>query len=70
MPFPYPTQPEIVVNKPLEQSSPSGLYQSQYGHFIGGQWVEGASGATIDLMNPATGETIQRLLDQGRTRPD
>jgi acyl-CoA reductase-like NAD-dependent aldehyde dehydrogenase len=49
------------MNKPLEATPAAGLYQAQYGHFIGGQWVEGASGATIDLMNPATGERISRI---------
>jgi acyl-CoA reductase-like NAD-dependent aldehyde dehydrogenase len=48
-------------NKPLEQSSTSDLYQSQYGQFIGGQWVAGDSGKTIDLLNPATGETLSRI---------
>ena len=49
------------MNKPRETTPAAGLYQAQYGHFIGGQWVEGASGATIDLMNPATGERLSRI---------
>lgn len=49
------------MNKPLEQSHPTGLYQAQYGHFIGGEWVEGASGKTIDLLNPATGQRLSRI---------
>lgn len=32
-----------------------------YGQFIGGQWCEGASGRTIDLKNPATGEVLSRI---------
>jgi acyl-CoA reductase-like NAD-dependent aldehyde dehydrogenase len=52
---------EDVMNKPLENIASSGLYQAQYGQFIGGQWVEGASGATIDLFNPATGQVLSRI---------
>jgi aldehyde dehydrogenase len=36
-------------------------YLPQYGQFIGGQWVEGGSGKTIDLKNPATGEVLSRI---------
>jgi acyl-CoA reductase-like NAD-dependent aldehyde dehydrogenase len=49
------------MNKPVETAAGSGLYQSQYGQFIGGQWVEGASGATIDLINPANGQRLTRI---------
>ncbi|WP_031470022.1 aldehyde dehydrogenase family protein [Sciscionella sediminilitoris] len=37
------------------------LYQSEYGQFIGGEWVPGATGATIPLRNPATGETLAHI---------
>ena len=49
------------MNKPVETAAASGLYQPQYGQFIGGQWVEGASGATIDLFNPSTGQRLTRI---------
>jgi acyl-CoA reductase-like NAD-dependent aldehyde dehydrogenase len=29
------------------------LYQAEYGHFIGGEWVGGSSGRKISLQNPA-----------------
>src|SRR3984885_6956263 len=29
-----------------------------YGHFINGHWVDGHSGKTIELMNPATRKTL------------
>jgi acyl-CoA reductase-like NAD-dependent aldehyde dehydrogenase len=48
-------------NKQTAQSSSTALYQPQYGHFIGGQWVEGDSGDTIELLNPATGEGLSRI---------
>src|SRR5688572_5304311 len=32
-----------------------------YGHIIGGQWVEGASGELIDLINPATGQILAHI---------
>lgn len=35
--------------------------KAEYGHLIGGQWVSGASGETIDLLNPATGGVLTRI---------
>ena len=29
-----------------------------YGHFINGQWLDGHSGETIELTNPATRKTL------------
>ena len=37
------------------------LHQDTYGHFIGGQWVEGASGRLITLLNPATGAELAAI---------
>jgi aldehyde dehydrogenase len=37
------------------------LFKSEYGHFIGGEWVEGNSGRTIPLRNPATGEVLSLI---------
>lgn len=34
------------------------LFQPTYGHFINGEWVDSASGKTIAMLNPATGETL------------
>jgi aldehyde dehydrogenase len=39
----------------------SGLFQKEYGHFIGGKWEAGASGETIPVLNPATGETLSKV---------
>lgn len=36
-------------------------YHDSYGHFIGGEWVEGSSGETIDLRNPATGAVLATI---------
>ena len=35
--------------------------RDEYGHLIGGEWVGGASGKTIALLNPAKGETLARI---------
>ena len=37
------------------------LYQSQYGHFINGEWVTGDSGKTIDLMNPFNAQVLSHI---------
>jgi aldehyde dehydrogenase len=29
-----------------------------HGHFIGGEWVEGHNGQTIELSNPSTGKVL------------
>jgi malonate-semialdehyde dehydrogenase (acetylating) / methylmalonate-semialdehyde dehydrogenase len=31
---------------------------TQYKDFVGGEWVESTSGETMEVLNPATGETI------------
>lgn len=33
----------------------------EYGHFIGGKWVNGDSGKTIDLINPANGKVLTKI---------
>jgi acyl-CoA reductase-like NAD-dependent aldehyde dehydrogenase len=32
-----------------------------YGHFIDGEWIEGHSGKTIELTNPATRQTLAHI---------
>src|SRR5882762_3833205 len=32
-----------------------------FGHFIAGEWVEGSSGETIELSNPANRETLAHI---------
>jgi hypothetical protein len=32
-----------------------------YGHFINGQWLDGHSGETIELTNPATRKTLAHI---------
>src|SRR5437763_3530495 len=31
---------------------------SQHKNFVGGEWVDAVEGGTMDVVNPATGETI------------
>lgn len=35
--------------------------KSEYGHYIGGEWVAGDSGKTIDLINPSTGKVLTKI---------
>ncbi|HEX6713906.1 MAG TPA: aldehyde dehydrogenase family protein, partial [Thermoleophilaceae bacterium] len=34
---------------------------SSYKNIVGGEWVDSASGETMDVLNPATGETIAEV---------
>src|SRR5881398_659777 len=34
---------------------------SSYKHLVGGEWVDSASGETMEVLNPATGETIAEV---------
>jgi hypothetical protein len=34
------------------------LFRSEYGHFIGGEWVRGETGRLIEQINPATGAFV------------
>ncbi len=43
------------------QAEAARLFQPEYGHFIEGQWVQGETGRTIDLLNPATGRVLSRV---------
>ncbi|HKY93385.1 MAG TPA: aldehyde dehydrogenase family protein [Nevskiaceae bacterium] len=36
-------------------------FRRSYGHFIGGEWVEGAGGKTIPVHNPSTGSVIAHI---------
>ncbi len=45
----------------MQSSMRGAQYLSEYGHFINGQWVQGAAGETIDLWNPSTGEVITKI---------
>jgi aldehyde dehydrogenase len=36
-------------------------YQSEYGHFIGGEWINASTNRTIDLLNPATGDKLATI---------
>jgi len=38
----------------------------EYRLFVGGEWLEGHSGKTFEVTNPATGETVATLPDGGR----
>jgi acyl-CoA reductase-like NAD-dependent aldehyde dehydrogenase len=37
------------------------VFKEKYDHFIGGDWVSGATGETIAQYNPATGETLAHI---------
>src|SRR5688572_7191222 len=34
---------------------------TQYKNFVGGEWVDAASGETMEVLNPATGEVIAEV---------
>ncbi|RYF56225.1 MAG: aldehyde dehydrogenase family protein, partial [Comamonadaceae bacterium] len=41
--------------------SPSQIFRAEYGHFIGGQWIDGEAASTISQINPATGAELGRI---------
>lgn len=45
------------------------LFQPEYGHFIDGRWLPGETGRTIDVLNPATGRVLSRVLPHTRNSP-
>lgn len=49
------------MSQALKAADSSYGVKSEYGHFINGEWVSGASGETINLMNPATGKVLTRI---------
>ena len=42
-------------------SEPRVMFLEEYGHFIDGKWVGGASGKTISQVNPATGQPLANI---------
>ena len=34
---------------------------SQHKNFVGGEWVDAVEGGTMEVLNPATGETIAEV---------
>src|SRR3954451_9520838 len=38
-----------------------GVTVSRYQNFVGGEWVDAADGASMEVLNPATGETIAEV---------
>ena len=34
---------------------------TQHKNFVGGEWVDAASGETMEVLNPATGEAIAQV---------
>lgn len=46
---------------PSPPQNPEVSFQSEYGHFIGGEWIGSSSGKLIDQINPATGKVIGRI---------
>jgi 1-pyrroline dehydrogenase len=51
---------EIVLNAAKEEVSMS-VTIAQYQNFVGGTWVDAAEGGTVEIINPATGETIAEV---------
>jgi len=40
-------------------------YRKEFGHFIDGEWIGSASGETIQLQNPSTGENLAAIAAGG-----
>jgi aldehyde dehydrogenase (NAD+) len=42
----------------------------EFGLFVGGRWIEGTSGDRCDVINPATGERLARVVQAGAADVD
>ncbi|MFO1426507.1 MAG: aldehyde dehydrogenase family protein [Steroidobacteraceae bacterium] len=42
-------------------------FQREYGHFINGEWVQGASGKTLQVLSPSTG-AVQAQIQAGNAQ--
>ncbi len=51
---------EITLEK-AQASAAQFLKPTTYGHFIGGEWLDGNSGETIPLKNPATRDVLANI---------
>ena len=61
-----PTCPRGRVRARLAREIPNGgcpvsVSITQYKNFVGGEWVDAASGETMEVLNPATGEVIAEV---------
>ena len=45
----------------LSKEEPMSATTTQYKIFVGGEWADAASGETMEVINPATGETIAEV---------
>ena len=43
------------------ETTRTGLFLDEYGHFINGEWVASQGGRTIALSNPATGRALAKI---------
>lgn len=51
---------ELTIERTREAATKLSTVQT-FGHFIGGEWVEGVSGETIPLENPATRQVLAHI---------
>ena len=43
---------------------------TSYKNFVGGEWVDSVAGETMEVLNPATGETIAEVPRGGEEDVD
>lgn len=51
---------ELTIERTREAAAKLSVVRT-FGHFIGGEWIEGASGETIPLENPATRQVLAHI---------
>lgn len=49
---------DVIDKEAVVQASP---FATEYGHYIGGEWVASSSGELIDQIDPATGKLLGRI---------
>jgi hypothetical protein len=55
----HPVEGELGSRRdPRAEGCPVSVSVTKYKNLVGGEWVDAASGETMEVLNPSTGEVI------------
>ena len=61
----HPVERELGSPRIPNGGCPVSVSITQYKNFVGGEWVDAASGETMEVLNPSTGEVIAEVPRAG-----